>query len=66
VSTTTTPSHCRPSKSPPRSKHPAPLIDALRQLTTNPATPNELLITMADRLPLASHNLAEWATELTG
>ena len=45
---------------------PAPLIDALRQLTTNPATPNELLITMADRLPLAIHNLAEWATELTG
>ena len=44
----------------------APLIDALRQLTTNPATPNELLITMADRLPLASHNLAEWAAELTG
>src|SRR5664279_1788060 len=24
------------------------------------------LITRADRLPLASHNLAEWATELTG
>src|SRR5664279_2022154 len=53
-----------------RSRHPGrstrPPHRRARQLTTNPATPNELLITMADRLPLASHNLAEWAAELTG
>ena len=44
---------------------PGPLIDALRQLTTNPGTPREYLATMASRLPPASHNLAEWAAELT-
>ena len=44
---------------------PAPLIAALRQLTTNPGTPREYLVRMADRLPPASHNLAEWAVELT-
>ena len=42
----------------------APLIDALRQLTTNPDTPREYLAKMAGRLPPASQNLAEWAAEL--
>ncbi len=44
---------------------PGPLITALRHLTTNPDIPLEFLVRLADQLPQASHNLAEWATQLT-
>ncbi|WP_203901544.1 tetratricopeptide repeat protein, partial [Virgisporangium aliadipatigenens] len=46
-------------------EQPAPLITALRRLTTDPHTSLDELSAMAYRLPQASHNLAEWATEIT-
>jgi hypothetical protein len=44
---------------------PAPLIAALRHLTTDPDVALDALIQMADRLPRSSHNLAKWAAELS-
>ncbi|MFG3701386.1 tetratricopeptide repeat protein [Micromonospora sp. NPDC047620] len=44
---------------------PSPLIAALQCLTAAPETPLGLLNTMADRAPQSSHNLAEWAAELS-
>src|SRR5262249_22692337 len=44
---------------------PGPLITALRHLTASPQASIEDLTAMAGQLPLTSHNLAEWAGELT-
>lgn len=44
---------------------PGPLIAALRTLATDSSTDLGSLTTMANRLPLSSLNLGEWATEIS-
>jgi tetratricopeptide (TPR) repeat protein len=44
---------------------PGPLMMALQRLTTDPDASIELLTSLADQLPPASHRLADWAANLT-
>ncbi|MEU2630398.1 tetratricopeptide repeat protein, partial [Kitasatospora sp. NPDC007106] len=48
-----------------QTEHPAPLLDALQQITNNPATPLAELEDLAAELPAASHTLAPWAAHVT-
>lgn len=47
-----------------RTENPQPLVEALRRVTDDPATPGALLEDLADRLPQNSHNLADVAAQL--
>ncbi|MGW1728194.1 tetratricopeptide repeat protein [Streptomyces sp. NPDC002306] len=47
-----------------RTENPEPLVEALRRISDDPATPRALLEDLADRLPPHSHNLAGVAAQL--
>ncbi|MEV0695843.1 tetratricopeptide repeat protein [Streptomyces sp. NPDC050388] len=47
-----------------RTENPQPLVEALRRVSDDPATPRALLEDLADRLPQHSHNLAGVAAQL--
>ncbi|MGW7405979.1 tetratricopeptide repeat protein [Streptomyces sp. NPDC054833] len=47
-----------------RTENPQPLVEALRRVADDPATPGALLEDLADRLPQNSHNLADVAAQL--
>ncbi|WP_308190568.1 tetratricopeptide repeat protein [Streptomyces sp. HPF1205] len=47
-----------------RTENPKPLVEALRRISDDPATPGSLLQDLADRLPHSSHNLADVAAQL--
>ncbi|MFG3055526.1 tetratricopeptide repeat protein [Kitasatospora sp. NPDC048239] len=47
-----------------QAEHATPLLDALQQITDNPATPVDDLTALADKLPAASHLLAPLAAHV--
>ncbi|WP_308198370.1 tetratricopeptide repeat protein [Actinomadura terrae] len=48
----------------PQVEKPAPLLEALRQITDDPVVSVDRLATLADELPHSSHTLAEYAAHL--